>query len=226
MSLCRIKYWHKSFKCVKEVKLLPKLFKHAICVSRCENSVRTIEKTTNTQKPTNTFDIAISTSSQTQKHLKKKKKNIQKRTKDARGPRGEDLSVFCLQNTKLTKRVCEKNIKSSNKLKRRPKLIVQKQKRKIQKASIGRTCVSCERVVHRHGAILLIVRECSGFNPRRVQHCGSFDVQDREQVDSGEKVEARERERGRRQNENKRRTLKHVTSWMTCRRSECAPKTP
>ena len=29
------------------------------------------------------------------------------------------------------------------------------------------------------------------------------DVQDREQVDSGEKVEARERERGRKQNENK-----------------------
>ena len=39
------------------------------------------------------------------------------------------------------------------------------------------------------------------------------DVQDREQVDSGEKVEARERER-RRQNENEQRTLKHVTSWM------------
>ena len=40
------------------------------------------------------------------------------------------------------------------------------------------------------------------------------DVQDREQVDSGEQVEARER--GRKQNENKQRTLKHVTSWMTC----------
>ena len=34
------------------------------------------------------------------------------------------------------------------------------------------------------------------------------DVQDREEVDSGEN------------------TLKHVTSWMTCRWSECAPKTP
>ena len=50
------------------------------------------------------------------------------------------------------------------------------------------------------------------------------DVQDRGQVDSGEQVEARER--GRRQNENKQRTLKHVTSWMTCGWSECARKTP
>ena len=49
------------------------------------------------------------------------------------------------------------------------------------------------------------------------------DVQDREQTDNGEKIEAREK--GRRQNENKQRTLKHVTSWMTCRWSECAPKT-
>ena len=48
------------------------------------------------------------------------------------------------------------------------------------------------------------------------------DEQDREQVDSErEKVEARER--GTRQNKNKQRTLKHVTSWMTCRWSECAP---
>ena len=52
------------------------------------------------------------------------------------------------------------------------------------------------------------------------------DVQDREQVDQEEKVEAREKERGRRQNENKQRTLKHVTSWMACGWSECAPKTP
>ena len=52
------------------------------------------------------------------------------------------------------------------------------------------------------------------------------DVQDKEQVDNGEKVEARQRERGRRQNENKQRTLKHVTSWMTCKWGDCAPKTP
>ena len=52
------------------------------------------------------------------------------------------------------------------------------------------------------------------------------DVQDREKVDRGEKVEARERERGRRQNENEQRTLKHVTSWMAGGWSECAPKTP
>ena len=25
----------------------------------------------------------------------------------------------------------------------------------------------CERIVYRHGAVLLIVRGCSGFNPRR-----------------------------------------------------------
>ena len=45
-------------------------------------------------------------------------------------------------------------------------------------------------------------------------------VQDREQVDSGEKVEARERERE--DKTRKQPTLKHVTSWMTCRWSECA----
>ena len=28
----------------------------------------------------------------------------------------------------------------------------------------------CERIVCRHGAMLLIVRECSGFNPRRWRH--------------------------------------------------------
>ena len=59
---------------------------------------------------------------------------------------------------------------------------------------------------------------------------GGFDivevgVPDEEQVDSGKQVEEA-RERGRRQNENKQSTLKHVTSWMTCRWIECAPKTP
>ena len=50
------------------------------------------------------------------------------------------------------------------------------------------------------------------------------DVQDREQVDSGEKVEARERERERERKKtkqgNNQRTLKHVTSWMACGWSE------
>ena len=31
----------------------------------------------------------------------------------------------------------------------------------------------CERVVHRHGAIHLIVRECSGFHPRRIRPHGN-----------------------------------------------------
>ena len=46
------------------------------------------------------------------------------------------------------------------------------------------------------------------------------DVQDREQVNSGEGVEAREREEEDRT--RKQSTLKHVTSWMTCRWSACA----
>ena len=29
-----------------------------------------------------------------------------------------------------------------------------------------RGLITCERIENRHGAILLIVRECSGFNPR------------------------------------------------------------
>ena len=41
------------------------------------------------------------------------------------------------------------------------------------------------------------------------------DVQDREQVDSGKKVEARERKEE--DKTRKQPTLKHVTSWMTCR---------
>ena len=32
--------------------------------------------------------------------------------------------------------------------------------------------ITCERVVYRHGAILHIVRECSGFNPRRFRRHG------------------------------------------------------
>ena len=48
------------------------------------------------------------------------------------------------------------------------------------------------------------------------------DVQDREQWRASRGA----RERGRRQNENKQRALKHVTSWMTCGWSDCAPKTP
>ena len=51
------------------------------------------------------------------------------------------------------------------------------------------------------------------------------DVPDREQVDcEREKVEARDKEEGR-QNKDQHRTLKHVTSWITCRWSECAPET-
>ena len=50
-----------------------------------------------------------------------------------------------------------------------------------------------------------------------------IDVQDREQVVSGEKVEAQERKEGHK-NDNKQRTLKHVTSWMTCRWCEMHTK--
>ena len=48
------------------------------------------------------------------------------------------------------------------------------------------------------------------------------DVQDREHVDSGEKVEARERERKKTKQGKNQRTLKHVTSWMARGWSECA----
>ena len=48
------------------------------------------------------------------------------------------------------------------------------------------------------------------------------DVQDREQVDSVEKVQARDRERKKTKQGNNQRTLKHVTSWMACGWSECA----
>ena len=51
-------------------------------------------------------------------------------------------------------------------------------------------------------------------------------VPDREQVDcEREKVEVRDKEKGDK-NEDKQRTLKHVTSWMACGWNECAPETP
>ena len=50
--------------------------------------------------------------------------------------------------------------------------------------------------MHRLGAMLLIVRECSGFISRWFSTIVEVDVQDREPVESGEKVGARgERER-------------------------------
>ena len=56
-------------------------------------------------------------------------------------------------------------------------------------------------------------------NPRRIRRC-EVDVQDREQVDSRDQVEERERKKTK-QGSNQR-TLKHVTSWMACGWSECA----
>ena len=35
--------------------------------------------------------------------------------------------------------------------------------------------ITCERVVYRHGSILLMVRECSGFNPRRFRRGRQWD---------------------------------------------------
>ena len=46
--------------------------------------------------------------------------------------------------------------------------------------------ITCERVVYRHGAILLIVREWSGFILGGFDHM-EVDEQDREQVDSERK---------------------------------------
>ena len=36
--------------------------------------------------------------------------------------------------------------------------------------SISTHAGDCERIAYRRGAILLILRECSGFNPRRCRH--------------------------------------------------------
>ena len=55
------------------------------------------------------------------------------------------------------------------------------------------------------------------------------DVQDREQVDSREQEEEEEeeeRERKKTKQGSNQRTIKHVTSWIACGWSECAPKTP
>ena len=72
---------------------------------------------------------------------------------------------------------------------------------------------SCERIVYNHGAILLIVRECSGFNPRRWRHC-EVDVQVREQVDSGrEKVEVRDKEKGDKSRTNNARSIMWHHGW-------------
>ena len=53
----------------------------------------------------------------------------------------------------------------------------------------------CERIVYRHGAILLIVRECNGLTLGG-DHIED-DVTDREQTDcEKDKVEVREKEKG------------------------------
>ena len=83
----------------------------------------------------------------------------------------------------------------------------------------------CERIVYRHGAILLIVRECSGFNPRRWRHCGSWCAGQRTGRQWKIKGRSKRSIEGR-QNEDQQRTLKHMTSWMACGWNECAPETP
>ena len=66
----------------------------------------------------------------------------------------------------------------------------------------------CERLVYRHEAILLIVRECCRFNPRRWRHCGSCAGQRRGR--QRKRKSRSERWRGRRQNED------HQTLAQTC----------
>ena len=51
-------------------------------------------------------------------------------------------------------------------------------------------------------------------------------VPDREQVDCEREKGRSERQRFGRQNEDQQRTLNHVTSWMACGWSDCAPETP
>ena len=70
-------------------------------------------------------------------------------------------------------------------------------------------CYICERIVYRHGAILLILRECSGFN------LGGVDIVDgvpgKEQVECGrEEVEDEEKQ------ERERNTKRQQTHAQTC----------
>ena len=57
----------------------------------------------------------------------------------------------------------------------------------------------CERVVHRHGTILLIVRVRTGFNPRRIRHCGSWCARQRTNRQWWESRSARERKKTKRE---------------------------
>ena len=51
-------------------------------------------------------------------------------------------------------------------------------------------------------------------------------VPDKEQVDcERDKFEVRDKEKEDKK-EDQQRTLKHVTSWMACGWSDCAPETP
>ena len=78
----------------------------------------------------------------------------------------------------------------------------------------------CERVAHRHGAILLIVRVRTGLKPRQIRHCGSWCARQRTGRQWRESRGARERTKTKQG--NNQRTLKHVTSWMAYGWSECA----
>ena len=58
----------------------------------------------------------------------------------------------------------------------------------------------CERVVYRHGAILFIVRECSGFIPRNFSTTWMLMSRTENRQTEREKVEVREK--GRRQSKD------------------------
>ena len=72
---------------------------------------------------------------------------------------------------------------------------------------------NCERMVNRHGAILLVVRRRSGYFPRRCRHLRRNAVQSAGRV--WKRRGKRRRETGEGQTrKDRQRTIKH-TSWMT-----------
>ena len=77
----------------------------------------------------------------------------------------------------------------------------------------GVSSASCERIVYRHGAILLIVRDCSGFNPRRWRHCESCAGQ-RTGRQWKRKVEVRDKEKGDKTRTNNARSNMWHHGWQ------------
>ena len=123
----------------------------------------------------------------------------------------EDASCMCMQHAVRCDRCSERASRNTCQPTKKP-----------PKKTPPPPLQKCERIVFRHGVILLIVR---GLTPGGGRHGSWCSGQSTGRL--WKRKSRSERETGERQTRrDNKRTLKHVTSWMACGRSDCAPETP